>query len=343
MKKHALIGFCVATTLFSSPSLSAEQDIFALLEKEELPVLSMDAGDASWRLVNDYYANTVPTTQAEISERAWLDQDLGMKYMDVKEDLTLREIDNKALELVKEFQKATGGASPTLGGNGSVRLTYSSYTPKIMCRPMRVTDIMLQPGEKVTGVHAGDTVRWTYTPGTSGSGENTVIHVMVKPLGPDISTNLVVHTDRRVYNLDLVSSAKEFFPSVSFGYPEDDMQLWNNFISTKRRTDGTTLNEGVSVNPEDLNFNYEIRGSQPWKPIRAWDDGRQVYIQMPKGWDKSGTEAPVLIVYERKKERIVNYRVKGDLIICDSLIKEKCALIAGTGSQQDRVVILKKK
>jgi type IV secretion system protein VirB9 len=344
MRKNRIVLLVMGLSILSPSGVFAadaekENSIASLLEREELPAVT---AETSWELVDQYYQNTEPATQGEVSARAWMDQELGINYMDMKEDLDIREIDKRAKELVKEFQKAAGAAEPVHGGNGAIRFTYSSYTPKILCRPMRVTDIMLQPGEKVTGVHAGDTVRWTYAPGTSGSGGNAVVHVMVKPLAPDISTNLVVHTDRRVYNLDLVSSAKEFFPSVSFGYPEDEMKRWDAFITDKRGVEDSTLND-VAVDPEKLNFAYEIRGSQPWKPIRVWDDGRQVYIQMPKGWQKSGTEAPVLLLYDRKKERIANYRIKKDLIICDSLFAEKSALIAGTGSRQDRVVILKKK
>jgi type IV secretion system protein VirB9 len=341
MRKNSIVLLVLGMFVFcpnEAFAADADADIASLLEREELPPVT---ADTSWELVEQYYQNTEPAAQPEASARAWMDQELALDYVNMKEDLDIREIDKRAKELVKEFQKAAGAAEPVPGGNGAVRFAYSSYTPKILCRPMRVTDIMLQPGEKVTGVHAGDTVRWTYTPGTSGSGENAMVHVMVKPLAPDISTNLVVHTDRRVYNFDLVSSASDFFPSVSFGYPEDEMKQWNAFIADKRN--GGTLNEGVETDPESLNFGYEIRGSQPWKPIRVWDDGRQVYIQMPKGWQKSGMEAPVLLVYDRKKERIANYRVKKDLIICDSLFAEKSALIAGTGSRQDRVVILKKK
>jgi len=304
------------------------------------------------KLLEEYYAYSeqeqTQIKHPEISERAWLDQTIGNDWVNIKEDLELRNIDRLALELVKEFQKAQNAATPTHGRNGSVHFTWSSYIPKILCRPMRVTDIILQSGEKVTGVHAGDTVRWTYSPGLSGNGENTTIHVMIKPLASDISTNLIIHTDRRVYNLDLVSTASDFFPSVSFGYPDEEFNKWNDFLAKMRANEKSTLNvtdtdKNNYVNPEDLNFSYEIRGKQLWTPMLAWDDGRQFYIQMPNNWNKSGMEAPVLIVYEHKRERIVNYRIKGDLIICDTLIKEKCALIAGTGTQQDRVVIIRKK
>jgi hypothetical protein len=218
-KKSAVLLTAAVFALYPNGvggAFAADGNIASLLEREELPPVT---ADTSWELVEQYYQNTEPATQEEVSARAWLDQELALGYVNTKEDLSIREIDERARELVKEFQKAVGAAEPVHGGNGAIRLTYSAYTPKILCRPMRVTDIILQAGEKVTGVHAGDTVRWLYTPGTSGSGENAVVHVMVKPLAPDISTNLVVHTDRRIYNFDLVSSANDFFPSVSFGYP----------------------------------------------------------------------------------------------------------------------------
>ena len=128
------------------------------------------------------------------------------------EDLTLREIDNKALELVKEFGAARDAVPPITGVAGSVVLRYSSYIPKIICRPMYVTDVILQQGEVVTDVHPGDAVRWAFVPSKSGTGDAEQIHVLIKPLAADISTNVVINTDRRTYLLDLMSSAKDFMP-----------------------------------------------------------------------------------------------------------------------------------
>ena len=146
----------------------------------------------------------------------------------------LHEIENRAMELVQEFQRSERATTPFHSSNGAIRFAYSNFTPRITCSPMRVTDIMLQAGEVVTGIHAGDTARWTFFPSTSGIGDNTVTHVMVKPLASDISTNLIVHTNRRVYNFELISSAKESFGLVTFSYPEDEMQELKVFIENKR-------------------------------------------------------------------------------------------------------------
>jgi type IV secretion system protein VirB9 len=278
----------------------------------------------------------------KITAREYEEQQRARRWADVFQDLTLREIDNRALELVKEFGGAKDAVPPVTGVAGSVVITWSSYTPKIVCRPLYVTDVILQPGESVTGVHPGDSVRWSFVPSVSGSGENAQTHVLIKPLASDISTNVIINTDRRTYQLDLVSSAKDHMPSVSFSYPADSLKAWDSFLEEKRREreNSLTLASGYSIDPSDLHLDYEIRGkdSLRWKPVRVWDDGVKTYIQFKKGSAVKSVEAPVLVVYEHKKEVLVNYRAASDMYIVDRVF-DKAALIAGTGSAQDRVVI----
>ncbi len=282
----------------------------------------------------------------QITKREYEEEQRARKWLEIKEDLTLREIDERALDLVREFSQTKGAVPPSLGQSGSVVITFSSYIPKIVCRPMYVTDIMLQPGETVTGVHPGDPVRWQFVPSKSGTGDLEQVHVLVKPLMADISTNLIVNTDRRTYNLDLMSSAKNFMPSISFSYPQDTLREWDVFMANRRkeREKGTELASGYSVDPEELHLSYEIRGSDSlrWKPVRVWDDGVKTYIQFPKGATSKSVEAPVFVVFEHKKEVLTNYRAKNDMYIIDKVF-DKGALIVGTGSHQDRVVITRLK
>jgi type IV secretion system protein VirB9 len=278
----------------------------------------------------------------EITEREYEEEQRARQWANVIEDLTLREIDNRALELVKEFGEAKGAVPPASGVAGSVVIAYSSYTPKVVCRPMYVTDIILQPGEVVTGVHPGDTVRWTFSPSRSGPSGSEQTHVLIKPLMADISTNVIINTDKRTYQLDLVSSAKDFIPSMSFSYPDDSVKAWDSFMAEKKkeRESVTAISSGYAVNPEDLHLEYEIRGkdSLRWKPVRVWDDGVKTYIQFRKGSVRRSVEAPVLVVFEHKKEVLVNYRAAEDMYVVDRVF-DAGALIVGTGARQDRVVI----
>ena len=282
------------------------------------------------------------TNAQEITEREYEEERRARQWANVFEDLTLREIDKKALELVKEFSGSKDAVPPITGVAGSVVITWSSYTPKVVCRPMYVTDVILQPGESVTGVHPGDPIRWSFVPSVSGAAGNAQTHVLIKPLAADISTNVIINTDRRTYQLDLVSRAKDFMPSVSFSYPDDSLKAWSAFYEEKKRerANSLTLASGYSVDPNDLHLDYEIRGkdSLRWKPLRVWDDGVKTYIRFKKGSSVKSVEAPILVVYEHKKEVLVNYRAVSDMYIVDRIFG-KAALIAGTGTHQDRVVI----
>ena len=67
----------------------------------------------------------------------------------------------------------------------------------------QVTDIALEPGEKLVSVSAGDTVRWVVGDTSSGEGKDAIVHILVKPIGADLETNLVITTDRRTYHLEM--------------------------------------------------------------------------------------------------------------------------------------------
>jgi type IV secretion system protein VirB9 len=131
-------------------------------------------------------------------------------------------------------------------------------------------------------------------------------------------------------------------PSVSFSYPGDSIKAWDAFMAEKKkeRENSITLSSRYSTNPEDLHLGYEIRGkdSLRWKPLRVWDDWVKTYIQFKRGSARKSIEAPVLVVYEHKKEILVNYSTARDMYIADRVF-DKAALIVGTGSAQDRVVI----
>lgn len=180
----------------------------------------------------------------------------------------------------------------------------------------QVSDISLQPGEKLQSVSAGDTVRWVVGDTTSGEGTAQQVHILVKPVAADLKTNLVITTDRRTYHLELESAEETYMSALSWTYPQAEL-----FAISKRNeeaigTGSIPVDAGVSF--ENLNFRYRIEGRAPWKPLRAFDDGSKVYIQfggsLPKG------EAPPLFVSSSKGEpALVNYRVKNTTYIVDRL------------------------
>jgi len=57
---------------------------------------------------------------------------------------------------------------PIMARDGKLLYRYGTAMPSVVCAPLHVCDIELQPGEQVEDVHVGDTVRWTVSPSRSG-------------------------------------------------------------------------------------------------------------------------------------------------------------------------------
>lgn len=181
--------------------------------------------------------------------------------------------------------------------------------------PGRVTDIALEPGETLGSVAAGDTVRWVIGDTSSGSGDAKRTHVLVKPFMGGLSTNLVITTDRRIYYVALTSSTASAMAALSWTYPADQLIALQK--AADRANAAVPVASGLDIT--QLHFGYEISGDQPsWRPLRAFDDGRQTFIEFPA--DIATGEAPPLFLVDGKgAAQLVNYRVKGRFYVVDRL------------------------
>lgn len=187
----------------------------------------------------------------------------------------------------------------------------------VLTAPGQVTDITLQPGEVLGAVAAGDTVRWVIGDTTSGTGDSRRTHVLVKPFAPGLATNIIITTDRRTYHLALTSVGLAAMVAISWTYPQDQL------IALKATADRTRAAQPVAtgLSVDQLHFDYVISGDRPtWRPVRAFDDGRQTYIEFPS--DLGTDEAPPLFLVDAKgAAQLVNYRVRGRYYVVDRLFE----------------------
>jgi type IV secretion system protein VirB9 len=186
---------------------------------------------------------------------------------------------------------------------------------QVYASPERITDISLQEGEQLTSVSAGDTVRWVIGDTTSGVEGRQRVHILVKPTRPDLKTNLVIHTDRRSYHLELTSTADAWMASASWEYPLDRLSSLSQ--SNLRAQAMAPISTGLAL--EKLSFAYRISGDSPsWKPVRAFDDGSKVYIQFPEDIGQ-GELPPLFVLGETGDAELVNYRVRTPYYVVDRL------------------------
>ena len=192
----------------------------------------------------------------------------------------------------------------------------------IQASPQRSTDIALEQGETLLSVSAGDTTRWIVGDARSGVGPATQAHVLVKPNAPSLATNLVIMTDRRVYHVELKSVAGPAMAAVSWRYPAD-------LVLQNQLPPQALAPSPPPFTPEALNLRYRISGAKPdWRPLAAFDDGQQVFIEMPERIHTM--EAPPLFVIGDQGAELVNYRVQGNYYVVDRLFT-KAELRLGSG------------
>lgn len=189
---------------------------------------------------------------------------------------------------------------------------------QVYAAPGQVTDIMLQEGEELVGagpIAAGDTVRWIIGDTVSGSGSSLRVHVLVKPTRGDIATNLIINTSRRTYHLELKGTPSTYMASVSWTYPQDALFALKAAAAQESRN--APVATGLDL--ASLNFRYQIKGDLPaWRPLRAFDDGRQVLIEFPSDI-ATGEMPPLFVTGASGSAELVNYRVQGHFMIVDRL------------------------
>jgi len=189
---------------------------------------------------------------------------------------------------------------------------------QVYAAPGQVTDIALQEGEQLVGagpVAAGDTVRWIIGDTISGTDATARVHILVKPTRPDLSTNLVINTDRRTYHLELRAGVSTYMASVSWTYPHDALIA----LQGRNAAAAAAAPVAAGVDVSALNFRYRVDGDRaPWKPLRAFDDGRQVFIEFPAGISQ-GEMPPLFVTGAAGDAELVNYRVQGRYMIVDRL------------------------
>lgn len=211
---------------------------------------------------------------------------------------------------------------------------------QVFTAPEQVTDIALGSGERLISVSAGDTENWILGDTLSGEDDTEQVHILVKPIKSGLTTNLIITTSERVYHAELTSYRETYMAAVSWRYPRRGLVSLSKSGKTNVQSasfTGSTMVPSKSIptglSVDALKFRYEIDGDTPhWRPLRAFDDGRKVYIQFPARIDQ-GEAPPLFVVSSEGETQLVNYRVKGSYYVVDRLFA-RAELRLGEKDQQ---------
>lgn len=201
---------------------------------------------------------------------------------------------------------------------GLVTFAYGSGIPTVVCALLELTDLAFEKGESILSVQLGDSVRWNIESAISGSANDSVEHLIVKPLEAGLKTSMLITTDRRTYHIRLKSTEADFMPSVVFSYPNslklpskkhygDDsyLQYTSNYDSNEDHNDYSETNSSLKYyssvqnvsyegnsrpalnvaatyndSTQRRNYNYSVDGDSKIIPQNVYDDGKRTFIVM---------------------------------------------------------------
>lgn len=193
---------------------------------------------------------------------------------------------------------------PEPGGFDAARYVYT-YAPgaiyELHANPNFISAILLEEGETLTNVAAGDTSRWQVSEANTETPEGVRTLLLVKPATAGLRTNIVLVTDRRTYLVEaLAQSGEAYSAEIAWCYSDHE------------DTAGDTQAGG-------LNFDYRVRvlrGARPaWTPVRVFDDGRRTWIEFEE--QTAASELPPLFVLTGEGTELVNYRIDGRRYMVD--------------------------
>lgn len=201
---------------------------------------------------------------------------------------------------------------------GLVTFTYGSGIPTVVCALLELTDLAFEKRESILSVQLGDSVRWNIESAISGSANDSVEHLIVKPLEAGLKTSMLITTDRRTYHIRLKSTEADFMPAVVFSYPNslklpskkhygDDSYLkyTSNYESNEDHNDYSETNSSLKYyssvqnvsyegnsrpalnvaatyndSTQRRNYNYSVDGDSKIIPQNVYDDGKRTFIVM---------------------------------------------------------------
>lgn len=233
-----------------------------------------------------------------------------------------------------------------------IQFPFGYGEAKVACARLHACPLELEAGERLLDEPlVGDAERWIVE--TSAAGRNGEMPlVIIKPTDCNLSTNMLIPTDRRVYMLSLVSEpcvkrGLEAAPAViqrtRFWYP-DDMQVTERERERERERVAVTtpceaegnLNDAYQLKQRGGSF---LRRKRPyeWTPEKVCDDSVRTYIQLPAR-ARHG-EMPVLYqIGDDGEKEMLNYTLQGDVIVTDRVLL-RGALVVNTGGKERRIDI----
>ena len=195
-------------------------------------------------------------------------------------------------------------------GNSTMTFAYSpTQIYKIYCRRGYLTDLAFKKGEAIQFVGGGDTAGWSVSTTTVDG----TAHLYIKPVVEVSTTNLIITTDKRSYQL-IVHSADWYNPMVTWTYAAEDRQ---DMLRNEQKEQALRTTSVNATSVENLDFNYRIKGkNKEYCPEMVFSDGMRVYLKFAKLPQR---QVPIFVQEQgNRMMTLINYHQKDNYYIIET-------------------------
>lgn len=171
--------------------------------------------------------------------------------------------------------------------------------------------IELAPDERIENIAVGDSGAWQVTANRRGD------RLFVKAVRAEVTTNMTVITDARLYSFELVplpGPQPDMAYALRFRYPD---------LAEASAAAATEVQAG----------RYKMQGSRALVPSGMHDDGVHTYIEWPEG----RTLPAIYAVNDAGKETLVNGMMRDGRMVIDSIQQKLVFRIDGHKATAVRV------
>lgn len=225
-------------------------------------------------------------------------------------------------KFLKRYEEATKPQEPVIIGDSALSdypqrsldcqyLDYESGASNIIfVKPGFKTDILLPAGDKLQRITCGDRQRFDVK--TYFDKSDLRWHIYVQPYQHDITTNVIISTDRHTFQAKL-ETTELLKPFVRWNLPDD---IYAGYL------DRNVVMDVESV--KDLNFAYAHNGkiNSDWAPLNVFDDKHwNTYLSFERNILQR-INPVILARAEDGTMVIVPYEKRGDILVMDKVYKE---------------------
>lgn len=225
-------------------------------------------------------------------------------------------------KFLKRYEEATKPQEPVIIGDSALSdypqrsldcqyLDYESGASNIIfVKPGFKTDILLPAGDKLQRITCGDRQRFDIK--TYYDKSDLRWHVYVQPYQHDVTTNIIISTDRHTFQAKL-ETTELLKPFVRWDVPDD---IYAGYKDRNVVMD--------AENVKDLNFDYDHNGklSAAWAPLNVFDDKHwNTFLSFEKNILQR-INPVILGKSEDGTMVIVPYEKRGDIIVMNKVYKE---------------------